>query len=99
MALPANSLIYLGAFRGEARLAPAAAVPCLVVIGALALIGGLAAITFTKVVGIAFLGEPRTERPAGAHRPGSLMQPRFVDTCDGVPPPRANRASDRRSFV
>ena len=43
------------------------------VIGALALIGGLAAITFTKVVGVAFLGEPRTQRPTMAHRPGWLM--------------------------
>ena len=66
-------LIYLGAFRGETRLAPAGAVPCLLAIGALALIGGLAAVCFTKVVGIAFLGEPRTERAAAAHRPGWLM--------------------------
>jgi formate hydrogenlyase subunit 3/multisubunit Na+/H+ antiporter MnhD subunit len=66
-------LIYLGAFRGEVRLAPDRAVPCLLVIAALALIGGLAAVCFTKVVGVVFLGEPRTERAAAAHRPGWLM--------------------------
>jgi NADH:ubiquinone oxidoreductase subunit 5 (subunit L)/multisubunit Na+/H+ antiporter MnhA subunit len=37
------------------------------------LIGGLAAVCFTKVVGIVFLGEPRTERVAAAHGPGWLM--------------------------
>src|SRR5262249_39362835 len=66
-------LIYLGAFRGEVGFAPARAVPCLLVTAALALIGGLAALCFTKVVGIVFLGEPRTERAAGVHRPGWLM--------------------------
>ncbi|MGC8643093.1 MAG: proton-conducting transporter membrane subunit, partial [Isosphaeraceae bacterium] len=66
-------LIYLGAFRGGVGFAPARAVPCLLVIAALALIGGLAALCFTKVVGIVFLGEPRTERAARAHRPGWLM--------------------------
>ena len=66
-------LIYLGAFRGEALLAPDRAVPCLLVIAALALIGGLAAVCFTKVVGVVFLGEPRTEQAAAAHRPGWLL--------------------------
>jgi hydrogenase-4 component B len=37
------------------------------------LIGGLAAVCFTKVVGVAFLGEPRTEEAATAHPPGLLM--------------------------
>jgi hydrogenase-4 component B len=65
-------LIYLGALRGEA-LGPAWAVPSLMVLAALALIGGLAAVCFTRVVGIALLGEPRTEQAAHAHRPGLLM--------------------------
>jgi formate hydrogenlyase subunit 3/multisubunit Na+/H+ antiporter MnhD subunit len=66
-------LIYLGAFRGEVALAASPAIPFLLVIGALALIGGLAALCFTKVVGIVFLGEPRTEAAAVAHGPGLLM--------------------------
>jgi formate hydrogenlyase subunit 3/multisubunit Na+/H+ antiporter MnhD subunit len=66
-------LIYLGAFRGEVFLGPDQAVPCVLVIAALALIGGLAALCFTKVVGVVFLGEPRTEQAAEAHRPGWLM--------------------------
>ena len=66
-------LIYLGALRGETSLGPAWAVPSLMVLAALALIGGLAAVCFTKVVGIAFLGEPRTEQAAAAHPPGLLM--------------------------
>jgi NADH:ubiquinone oxidoreductase subunit 5 (subunit L)/multisubunit Na+/H+ antiporter MnhA subunit len=54
-------LVYLGAFSGIAhadRMQVAAA--CLVTVGALALIGGLAAACFAKVVGIVFLGEGRT---------------------------------------
>jgi NADH:ubiquinone oxidoreductase subunit 5 (subunit L)/multisubunit Na+/H+ antiporter MnhA subunit len=66
-------LIYQGAFRATTTLGPAGAAPGLLVIGALALIGGLAAICFTKVVGIVFLGEPRTEAAAQAHPPGLLM--------------------------
>jgi formate hydrogenlyase subunit 3/multisubunit Na+/H+ antiporter MnhD subunit len=66
-------LIYLGAFRGEVFLGPAPAVPCVLVLAALALIGGLAALCFTKVVGVVFLGEPRTERAAAAHPPGWRM--------------------------
>ena len=66
-------LIYLGAFHGEVFPAFGQAVPCLLVIPALALMGGLAAVCFTKVVGVVFLGEPRTEQAAGAHRPSLLM--------------------------
>ena len=39
----------------------------LIVILALALIGGLAAACFTKAFGIVFLGEPRSAHAAGAH--------------------------------
>jgi NADH:ubiquinone oxidoreductase subunit 5 (subunit L)/multisubunit Na+/H+ antiporter MnhA subunit len=66
-------LIYLGAFRAEALLDPAAAFPCLLVIAALGLIGGLAAVCFTKVVGIVFLGDPRTARAAAARGAPLLM--------------------------
>jgi hydrogenase-4 component B len=63
----------MGALRSETSLGPAWAIPSLTVVAALALIGGLAAVCFTKVVGIAFLGEPRTEAAAAAHAPGMLM--------------------------
>jgi NADH:ubiquinone oxidoreductase subunit 5 (subunit L)/multisubunit Na+/H+ antiporter MnhA subunit len=66
-------LIYQGAFLGEVVLTPERALPCLLCIGALALIGGLAALCFTKVVGVVFLGEPRSECAAAAHRPGRLL--------------------------
>ncbi len=65
-------LIYLGALRSETSLGPAWAVPSLMAFAALALIGGLAAVCFTKVVGIAFLGEPRTKEAAAAH-PAPIM--------------------------
>ncbi len=70
-------LIYLGAFAGllQANVAdgalPWAAV---LVIGALALIGGLAAACFTKACGVVFLGEPRTVHAAQAHEVGWAMR-------------------------
>ena len=66
-------LIYSGALRGETFLGPAWSVPSLMAFAALALIGGLAAVCFTKVVGIAFLGDPRTPEAAAAHPPGLMM--------------------------
>ncbi|MFH1023303.1 MAG: proton-conducting transporter membrane subunit [Planctomycetota bacterium] len=55
-------LIYLGAYRSAVGgSAPAALVPGILVIGGLALIGGLAAACFTKAFGIVFLGEPRSD--------------------------------------
>ncbi len=66
-------LIYRGAFEEEMLLGTSWAVPALGVIGALAMIGGLAAVAFTKLFGIAFLGEPRSPRAAEAERPGWLL--------------------------
>ena len=60
----------------SARLAPATAVrPPGGVLAGSGLIGGLTAITFTGLVGIAFLGEPRTERPGAGTWAG------VVDSC------------------
>jgi hydrogenase-4 component B len=69
-------LIYLGAFRGAVGAAGAATVivPALATIGALALIGCLAAACFTKAFGIAFLGEPRTAAAQAAHEAGPAMR-------------------------
>jgi len=46
----------------------------LTVIGALATIGGLAAACFTKVFGVVFLGEARSEHCRNAHEPGFCMR-------------------------
>jgi formate hydrogenlyase subunit 3/multisubunit Na+/H+ antiporter MnhD subunit len=53
-------LIYLGAFREGEELDAAPASAALAVIASLALVGGLALVTFTKLFGIAFLGSPRS---------------------------------------
>src|SRR5205809_942290 len=67
-------LLYLGAFGAVASLASGDAVPALVVIAGLALIGGLALACFTKAFGVVFLGEPRGRHTAHAHEAGPLMR-------------------------
>ena len=70
--------VYLGFARaltlpGPTWMAGAAAA------AALALIGGLALACFAKVFGAVFLGEPRTERAAGAHEaPAAMLAPMGV---------------------
>lgn len=67
-------LIYLGAYQGlgaKGTLLPAYVV---VIIGALALIGGLTLACFAKVFGIVFLGEPRSALPHAPRDPGWCMQ-------------------------
>ncbi len=66
-------LIYRAAFREEMFLGVASAVPALGVIASLALIGGLAAVGFTKLFGLVFLGEPRSSAAVVEHRPSALM--------------------------
>ncbi|MBA3007217.1 MAG: hydrogenase [Proteobacteria bacterium] len=65
-------LIYYGAFYGinNHRIPFILAILAIV---SLAVIGGLAAACFTKVVGLAFLGEPRTENAAKSTEAGSSM--------------------------
>ena len=60
-------LIFLGAFKGGISTSGPVAVPLLVVIAGLALIGGLAVACFTKAFGIVFLGEARSEHVSRAH--------------------------------
>jgi hydrogenase-4 component B len=67
-------LIYVGAFHGAERLPTAGAVPALVAIPVLALIGGLAAACFVATFGTVFLGEPRTEAVPRAHEAGLAMR-------------------------
>jgi hydrogenase-4 component B len=67
-------LMYGSAFQGATSLHTAAAVPALVVLAGLALIGGLTAACFTKAFGIVFLGEPRSEHATQAHEVGLAMR-------------------------
>jgi formate hydrogenlyase subunit 3/multisubunit Na+/H+ antiporter MnhD subunit len=69
-------LIALGALSVLRGPAHPAAWPLLgvLVIGGLALIGGLAAACFTKAFGIIFLGEPRSAEAAHAHEVGAAMR-------------------------
>ncbi len=65
-------LIYYGAFEGlSSQHLPFILVVLAIV--SLAVIGGLATACFTKVVGLAFLGEPRTEKAAGSKEAGFTM--------------------------
>lgn len=58
-------LIYYGAFQGlSSQNLPFILIVLAIV--SLAVIGGLATACFTKVVGLAFLGEPRTKKAEGA---------------------------------
>jgi len=72
-------LIYLGAFSAVASGGPThAAVAGAVGIGALAMIGGLAAACFAKVFGITFLGEPRSDAALAAHEAPGAMRAGFA---------------------
>lgn len=65
-------LIYLGLFNGAISGNGAAAVALAAPF--LALIGGLAVACFVKVVGVVFLGAPRTAQAHHAHESGTAMQ-------------------------
>ena len=67
-------LIYLTALREELTLTGGSAVAALSGIAALTLIGGIAAYCFTMVMGIAFLGEPRSAQASAARPIGLSMQ-------------------------
>jgi formate hydrogenlyase subunit 3/multisubunit Na+/H+ antiporter MnhD subunit len=71
-------LIYVGALAGLASpsRSPEISWPLLtiLVVGGLALVGGLAAAGFTKAFGIVFLGEPRSDCAAKAREVGPSMR-------------------------
>lgn len=67
-------LIYFGVFKAGLTGGPEALISTLIVIGSLALIGGLALACFTKAFGIVFLGEPRTSHAEHAHECGWAMK-------------------------
>jgi hydrogenase-4 component B len=64
--------IYLGSFRGMALDKTPFAI-CLLAIVSLAIIGGLALACFTKVVGIVFQGEPRSQVAENVDERGPTM--------------------------
>jgi len=66
-------LIYVGAFRAILQSGTAFPIAGLAVVLGLAVIGVLAAACFAKVVGIAFLGEPRTPAAGVAREPPAAM--------------------------
>ena len=66
-------LIFIGALRAVALPMVPQAVAAAGVVGALALISGLAAACFTKAFGITFLGEARTAPAAEARESGPAM--------------------------
>ena len=67
-------LIYAGALKGlVADLRIDARIASTLGIGALALIGGLAAACFTKAFGVVFLGEPRGPHAEHAHEAAAAM--------------------------
>ncbi len=59
-------LILLGCFEGILSGVSVMAVPSIVALGALTLIGGLAPAVFAKAAGTVFLGEPRSQQAADA---------------------------------
>ncbi len=65
-------LIYYGAFQGLTGEKLPFILTVLAIIS-MAVIGGMATACFTKVVGLAFLGEPRTEQAANASESGIAM--------------------------
>ncbi len=75
-------LIYLGVLAGVADPQRSGSVAwallCVLVIGGLALIGGLAAACFTKAFGCVFLGEARSEEGRDAHEVGPAMRAAMV---------------------
>jgi hydrogenase-4 component B len=60
-------LIYLGFFNGTVFGGGAGAIGTALAVPALALIGGLAVACFVKVVGVVFLGTPRSPLPTSIH--------------------------------
>ncbi len=64
--------IYMGGFKGVALESPAF-VASIFAIVSLAVIGGLALACFTKVIGIAFQGEPRTQAAVNINEKGLTM--------------------------
>ncbi len=66
--------IYLGAYRMRGIPGSGVVMPSLVLLAGLALVGGFAAVAFSKAFGGAYLGQPRQPEPQHFHRPGWAMR-------------------------
>ena len=72
-------LIYLGMFKSLSAANLPQSILILGTIVGLSLIGGLAIFCFTKAFGIVFLGEPRSEKAAGAFEVNKdMIWPQFI---------------------
>jgi NADH:ubiquinone oxidoreductase subunit 5 (subunit L)/multisubunit Na+/H+ antiporter MnhA subunit len=66
--------IYMGAFGMRNTPGPGMVMSSLVLLASLALVGGLAAVAFSKAFGSAYLGHPRQAVDENFHRPGWAMR-------------------------
>jgi formate hydrogenlyase subunit 3/multisubunit Na+/H+ antiporter MnhD subunit len=66
-------LLYLGLLGAGGAATGVAALYPLLLAGLLALTGALALLVFTRLAGVALLGQPRTAQAASAHEPGAAM--------------------------
>ncbi len=66
-------LLYLGLAEGGRGAPPGLALLAYLALAVLALVGALAAIVFTRMVGMALLGQPRSPEAAAAHEAGPLL--------------------------
>ncbi|ACL67119.1 NADH dehydrogenase (quinone) [Anaeromyxobacter dehalogenans 2CP-1] len=66
-------LVYLGLLQGGRGAPGGLALAAWLALAALALVGALAAVVFTRLLGTALLGEPRSEEAAHAHEAGPLL--------------------------
>ena len=64
--------VYFGAFKGVSLTSAPFALSLAVIVG-LAIIGGLALACFTRLVGVAFLGEPRSDKAKDVNEDGQTM--------------------------
>jgi hydrogenase-4 component B len=71
-------LIYLGFFHGNIANEGAAAVFSALAVPALALVGGLAVACFVKVVGVVFLGAPRSATHTPHEAGGNMRVPMII---------------------
>ena len=66
-------LLYLGLMRGGAGQGGVSGLGALLGVGILSLVGGMAALCFVRLVGLALLGEPRASGAAAAHESSPWM--------------------------
>jgi hydrogenase-4 component B len=65
-------MLYMGLLQGGTATSGGGALVAYLAMAALALVGTLAAVTFTRIVGVALLGAPRSPAAASAREPGAL---------------------------